>query len=324
MKKPLIILTGPTAVGKTELSVKLAKAVNGEIISADSMQVYKYMNIGTAKITPEEMSGIRHYLIDELEPDEEFNVVRFKEYADRYIAQIYARGKLPIIVGGTGFYIQAVLYGIEFKENGENTSYRKELEALAAAKGAFFLHSELKEADPASAGAIHPNNIKRVIRALEYFKQTGSRISEHNEEQRRKESPFHFCYFVLNNEREVLYDRINRRVDQMLEQGLVDEVKRLLDRGYAKDLVSMQGLGYKEIIPYLEGECTLEEAVSVIKRDTRHFAKRQLTWFKRERDVTWINKKEYGSEESVLLDALLEVLREKGIPFHAEKEVNEP
>jgi tRNA dimethylallyltransferase len=319
MKKPLIILTGPTAVGKTELSIKLAKAIDGEIISADSMQVYKYMNIGTAKITPEEMCGVKHYLIDEFEPDEEFNVVKFKECADKYMEEIYSRGKIPIIVGGTGFYIQAVLYGIDFEENGEDTSYREELEALAVNKGSELLHSRLREIDPVSAETIHPNNVRRVIRALEYYEQTGNRISEHNEEQRQKDSPYQFSYFVLNTDRDVLYDRINQRVDLMLEQGLVQEVQQLLDMGYTKDLVSMQGLGYKEIITYLEGNDSLEDAVYIIKRDTRHFAKRQLTWFKREREVSWIDKNKYDNDETKILNVLLNELSQKGILINTEK-----
>lgn len=317
MKKPLIILTGPTAVGKTDLSIKLAKAVNGEIISADSMQVYKHMNIGTAKIMPSEMGGIKHYLIDELDPQDDFNVVKFKEYAEKYMAEIYAKNKVPIIAGGTGFYIQAVLYGINFEENEEDTSsgvsYRKELETLAQEKGSLYLHSMLQIADPESAQSIHPNNVKRVIRALEYYKQTGNKISEHNEEQRQKESPYHFCYFVLNNKRDVLYERINKRVDIMMEQGLLQEVKHLLDIGCTKDMVSMQGLGYKEIIEYLEGKCTLEEAVYILKRDTRHFAKRQLTWFKREKDVIWVNKDQYNDQEDKVLEAIIKEIKIKNL-----------
>jgi tRNA dimethylallyltransferase len=310
-KKPLIILTGPTAVGKTELSVKLAKVVNGEIISADSMQVYKHMNIGTAKIKKEEMGGIPHHLIDILEPKEEFNVVKFKEYTLQAMEEIYNKGKIPIIVGGTGFYIQAVLYGINFEENGEDTAYRGKLEEAAKEKGGAFLHEKLKEVDPSAAETIHPNNIKRVIRALEYFEQTGNRISEHNEEQRSKESPYRFCYFVLNNDRDILYERINKRIDIMLEQGLVEEVRSLLKNGCTKEMVSMQGLGYKEIIEYLQGNCTLEEAVYLLKRDTRHFAKRQLTWFRREKEVSWIQKNEYGDKEDLVLEALLEELKKK-------------
>lgn len=317
MKKPLVILTGPTAVGKTDLSIKLAKAINGEIISADSMQVYKDMDIGTAKIMESEMGGIKHYLIDEFSPHEDFNVVKFKEYAEKYMNEIYEKNKIPIIVGGTGFYIQAVLYGIDFEKNDEDTSdhisYRKELENLAQEKGPLFLHSMLQEIDPVSAEAIHSNNIKRVIRALEYYKQTGNKISGHNEEQRQKDSPYQFCYFVLNNKREVLYERINKRVDVMMEHGLIEEVKHLLDMGCKKDMVSMQGLGYKEIIAYLEGECTLEEAVYILKRDTRHFAKRQLTWFKREKDVIWMNKDQYNDDESKILEAIIKEIQSKNI-----------
>lgn len=313
MKKPLIILTGPTAVGKTELSIRLAREINGEIISADSMQVYKYMDIGTAKISQKEMQGIRHYLIDELEPDEEFNVVKFKECACNYMEKIYAKGKIPILAGGTGFYIQAVLYGIDFKDNKEDTSYRQQLEEIYKKEGAVFLHNRLLEIDPLSAAAIHPNNVKRVIRALEYYNQTGSRISEHNEEQRNKESPYNFCYFVLNDDRSVLYDRINRRVELMMENGLVREVEYLLKKGCTTDMVSMQGLGYKEIAAYLAGECSLQEAVYTIKRDTRHFAKRQLTWFKREKEVIWIQKNQYNNDENKILDAVIDIIISKNI-----------
>lgn len=312
-KRPLVIITGPTAVGKTELSIKLAKTIQGEIISADSMQVYKRMDIGTAKIKQEEMGGIPHYLIDILEPSDEFNVVKFKEYCLQAMEEIYEKGKIPIIVGGTGFYIQAVLYGINFEENGEDTKYRTNLEAAAAERGSGYLHDKLKEVDFAAAEAIHPNNVKRVIRALEYYEQTGNRISEHNEEQRSKESPYQFCYFVLTNHRDVLYERINQRVDLMLKQGLVQEVMNLLNSGCTKEMVSMQGLGYKEIIEYLQGGCTLKEAVYLLKRDTRHFAKRQLTWFRREKEVSWIAKNEYENSDSLVLEALLEELKKKTI-----------
>lgn len=311
-KKPLIILTGPTSVGKTALSIALAKAVDGEIISADSMQVYKYMDIGTAKITKEEMSGVPHYLIDELEPNEEFNVVKFQQLAKKYMTQIYERNKIPILVGGTGFYIQAVLYDIDFTENETDTSYRTYLEQLVQERGVEYLHSLLTEADPKSAKAIHPNNSKRVIRALEYLKLTGSKISEHNEEQRKKEAPYQFCYFVLNKDRAKLYETINHRVDLMMKQGLLEEVKALSQKGFSRDMVSMQGLGYKELLAYLDGEYTLEEAIEILKRDTRHFAKRQLTWFKREKDVTWINKDEFQNEDE-LLQHLLAILRKKSI-----------
>lgn len=302
MKKPLIILTGPTAVGKTELSIELARAVDGEIISADSMQVYKHMDIGSAKITERDMQGIKHYLIDELEPWEEFNVVKFKQYADKYIKEIYKKGKIPILTGGTGFYIQAVLYDIDFTETKEDTSYREELESLAAEYGPKYLHDLLKEVDQESAKQIHYNNIKRVIRALEFNKQTGLKISDHNREEREKESPYDFKYFVLNDDRKLLYDRIDKRIDIMLEKGLVDEVKKLKAMGCTKDMLSMQGLGYKEILSYLDGDISLDEAVYILKRDTRHFAKRQLTWFRRERSVIWVNKNEFGSDKGLILD----------------------
>ena len=311
MKRPLIILTGPTAVGKTKASIGLAKALNGEIISADSMQVYKYMDIGSAKIRPEEMQGVKHYLIDELEPDEEFHVVKFQQMAKEAMEVIYAQGKIPIVVGGTGFYIQALLYDIDFTESNEDNSYRQELEQLADEKGAEYLHEMLRAIDPVSADTIHANNVKRVIRALEFYHQTGEKISEHNEQERAKDSPYDFCYFVLNDDREKLYERINLRIDQMLEEGLVDEVKALKNKGYTRDMVSMQGLGYKEILDYLNGKCTLEEAIYILKRDTRHFAKRQLTWFRRERDVIWIEKPSYDYDEDKILEAMLKSIRER-------------
>ena len=311
MKKPLIILTGPTAVGKTKASIGLAKALNGEIISADSMQVYKYMDIGSAKIQPEEMDGIKHYLIDELEPNEEFHVVRFQQMAKQAMEEIYAQNKIPIVVGGTGFYIQALLYDIDFTDGNEDTDYRQELEALAAKEGAEALHALLQEVDPESANVIHANNVKRVIRALEFYKQTGERISEHNEQERQKEAPYDFCYFVLNDQRARLYDRINLRIDQMLETGLIEEVQALNDKGYTKDMVSMQGLGYKEILDYLNGVCTLEEAIYILKRDTRHFAKRQLTWFRRERDVIWVDKDRYDYNDETILKVMLQHIKER-------------
>ncbi|BBF42230.1 tRNA dimethylallyltransferase [Lachnospiraceae bacterium KM106-2] len=309
-KQPLIILTGPTAVGKTALSIGLAKAVNGAIISADSMQVYRKMDIGTAKITKEEMQGVKHYLIDVLDPAEDFNVVLFQKLAKEAMKEIYANGQIPIVVGGTGFYIQALLYDIDFEQEEADQTYRHELEALAEEKGAEYLHDKLREVDEKSAEAIHANNVKRVIRALEFFHQTGQKMSDHNEKERIKESAYNSAYFVLTNDREVLYDRINRRIDQMEELGLIEEVKALKEEGYGRDLVSMQGLGYKEILSYLDGEITLEEALYILKRDTRHFAKRQLTWFKREKDVIWYDKSKYFSEEEILT-SMIEVMKEK-------------
>lgn len=312
-KKPLVVLTGPTAVGKTAASIGLAKAIDGEIISADSMQVYRHMDIGSAKITTEEMQGVRHHLIDVLEPEEEFNVATFQKMAKEAMEDIYSRGKIPILVGGTGFYIQALLYDIDFEQGEENTAYRRELESYAKEYGAQALHDRLRAVDPKSAESIHANNVKRVIRALEYYQETGMKISDHNETERAKESPYRFAYFILNDIRSHLYDRINRRVDQMEEQGLVDEVERLKARGCTKDMVSMQGLGYKEILDYLNGNCSLEEAIEILKRDTRHFAKRQLTWFRREREVIWIQKEEYQYDEQKILQAMLAILREKEI-----------
>nr|WP_314463384.1 tRNA (adenosine(37)-N6)-dimethylallyltransferase MiaA [uncultured Clostridium sp.] len=285
MMKPLIIITGPTAAGKTDLSVRLAQAIGGEIISADSMQVYRHMDIGSAKITEEEKKGIPHYLIDVLGPEEEFNVAVFQKMAKDAVNTIYSHGNIPIVTGGTGFYIQALLYDIDFTETGEDSSIREELETIGREKGGEYLHELLHKIDPDSAGEIHPNNKKRVIRAIEYFRQTGEKISEHNRREREKSSPFDFLYYTVNMDREVLYQRIDRRVDLMMERGLVEEVKRLKEMGCTRDMVSMQGLGYKEILDYLQGACALEDAVYILKRDTRHFAKRQITWFKRERDV---------------------------------------
>ena len=313
MKKPLIVLTGPTAVGKTSLSIALARAVEGEIISADSMQVYKHMDIGSAKIKKEEMEGIPHYLIDVLEPDEEFHVVRFQEMAKEAMKEIYSKGKIPILTGGTGFYIQAVVKDIDFSQDTEKSSVRERLENLAQEKGGEYLHELLAQRDPESAEKIHPNNIKRVIRALEYYELTREKISLHNEREGEKVSPYNTAYFVLNDHRERLYEKIDRRVDQMLDEGLVEEVRRLAQMGYTRDMVSMQGLGYKEILAYLEGEYSLEEAVYVLKRDTRHFAKRQLTWFRREKDVIWVNKPDFDYDDKKILEYILENCKKRGI-----------
>ena len=292
MKKPLIVLTGPTAVGKTSLSISLAKAVNGEIISADSMQVYKGMDIGSAKIRKEEMQGVTHYLVDILEPEEEFHIVKFQELAKAAMEEIYAKGKIPILVGGTGFYIQAVTRDIDFTQAEQETSYREELEQLAKEKGTEYLHEKLREVDPKSAENIHANNVKRVIRALEFY---------------------NLAYFVLTAPREILYERIDRRVDQMMEEGLLEEVKSLRERGCHRGMVSMQGLGYKEILAYLEGEYPLEEAVRILKRDTRHFAKRQLTWFRREQDVIWVDKEQFHWNEAEILEYMMSVLKERDL-----------
>ncbi len=309
---PLIILTGPTAVGKTALSIGLAKAVGGEIISADSMQVYRGMDIGTAKITPSEMQGVPHHLIDILDPEEPFHVAAFQEYCNRCIREIHERGHIPILVGGTGFYIQAVLYDIDFTQTDADTAYRNLLQEQAETQGAEVLHRQLSQVDPEAAEQIHPNNVKRIIRALEYYRQTGQKISAHNREEQKKIPPYHFRYYVLSLPREILYERINRRVDQMRHDGLENEVRRLSDAGCTRELVSMQGLGYKEILQAFDGEITMEEAYGKIKQETRHFAKRQFTWFRRERNVTWLDKTQFASEQA-LLEYCIRDLQEQGI-----------
>lgn len=300
-KRKLVILTGPTAVGKTALSIALAKAINAEIISADSMQVYCDLDIGSAKITPEEMGGIRHHLVDCLDPFEAFNVYRFKKMAKDAMETIYAQDKIPLIVGGTGFYIQALLYDIDFSEEEVIGSYRTELERIAAEGGVAELHQRLAKADPVSAETIHVNNVKRVVRALEYHHDTGERISEHNARMRKKASPYDFHYFVLVQEREELYRRIDERVDRMMEKGLADEVKRLREMGLSAGDLSMQGLGYKELLRYYDGAYDMEEAVRIIKRDTRHFAKRQMTWFRREKGVIMVNKRDFDEDDEKIL-----------------------
>lgn len=298
-ERPLVVLTGPTAVGKTALSIALARAIQGEIISADSMQVYRGMDIGSAKIRKEEMDGVPHHLLDILEPDEPFNVMIFQKLAKKAIEGIYDRGNIPILTGGTGFYIQSVLYDISFTEESD-TTVRERLEREAAEKGAAYLHEKLAKVDPATAENIHANNVKRVIRALEFYELNGYPLSEHNERERQRKSPYLFRYYVLNEPREQLYERIERRVDHMMTQDLVAEVQALKERGCTRDMVSMQGLGYKEILDYLAGVCTLEEAIDTIKKETRHFAKRQLTWFRREREVTWVERDRFENEQELL------------------------
>ena len=299
MKKPLIVIGGPTACGKTGFSIKLAKEIGGEIISADSMQVYRYMDIGTAKVTPEEADGVPHYLIDEFDPDEEYNVMLFQQKAKAYMEQIWAKGKVPVLVGGTGFYINALLYDNDFTETENDTSYREECYRLAQEQGPEVLFERLKEVDPEYAEIMHANNVKRVTRALEYHYLTGQKFSEHNAEQKEKETPYDAAVIILNMDREKLYERIELRIDIMMEQGLLEEVKGLLDRGYTPDLVSMQGIGYKEFIPYFNGECTLEEAVTQLKTNTRRFAKRQLTWFRRQIDGLWVDLSKSTGEEAM-------------------------
>ncbi len=312
-KKSLVILTGPTAVGKTALSIALAKKLNAGIISADSMQVYKHMDIGSAKITPAEMQGVSHDLVDVYMPWEEFHVVRFQKDAKAAMERLWDGNRLPLVVGGTGFYIQALLYDIDFTEEESDPALRASYEAIAKQEGAQALHARLQTVDPKSAQEIHANNIRRVIRALEFYEKTGTPISAHNERERARSSPYRFAYFVLTDDREKLYARIDARVDTMMERGLLAEVKALQDMGCKRDMTAMQGLGYKELFAYLAGECSLEEAVRIIKRDTRHFAKRQLTWFKRERDVTWIDKSAFDYDKEKILSYILEIIEERGI-----------
>lgn len=311
MKKPLIVIGGPTACGKTGFSIQLAKKIGGEIISADSMQVYRYMDIGTAKVTPEEADGVPHYLIDEFDPDEEYNVMIFQQKAKAYMEEIWAKGKVPILVGGTGFYINALLYDNDFTETENDTSYREECYKLAQEQGPEVLFERLKEVDPAYAEIMHANNVKRVTRALEYHYLTGQKFSEHNAEQKEKESPYDAAVIILNMDREKLYERIELRIDLMMEQGLLEEVKGLLEKGYAPDLVSMQGIGYKEFVPYFNGECTLEEAVTQLKTNTRRFAKRQLTWFRRQIDGLWVDLGNATGEKA--MEDVLSYLKQQNI-----------
>ncbi len=308
--KNLVVITGPTAVGKTDISIKLAKEINGEIISADSIQVYKDLNIGSAKITEDEMDGVKHYLIDVLEPTDDFDIYTFKQMAEDAIEEIYAKGKVPIIVGGTGFYIQSVLYDVDFEETEVDMEYRKELEELAKINGNEYVHKMLEEVDPEYAAGIHPNNLKRVIRALEFYHENNIPLSEHNAEQKENESPYNFAYYVLNDDRDVLYDRINKRVDLMFEEGLVDEVKAL---GLDKTNQSMQGIGYKEVLEYLNDNLSLEETKELIKKNTRHFAKRQLTWFRHEKVVQMIDYRDFDRDVNKVLAFMLKDLEEKGI-----------
>ncbi len=305
--EPLVILTGPTGVGKTELSISLAKAIGGEIISADSMQVYRGMDVGTAKILPGEMQGVVHYGIDLIEPTDPWAVTRFVEMAQEAIRKIRANDHIPIVVGGTGFYIQALLKGLSYEEEPEDTAYRDELAGIDKET----LHARLAEVDPVSAAAIPAGNKKRVIRALEYYHFHGRPISELNKQQRETASPYNFAYFVLTLERSALYERINRRVDAMIAGGLAEEVQGLVAGGMPEQCPAMLAIGYRQMLPYLHGECTLAEAGEQIKLETRHFAKRQMTWFRREEDAVLLPKDNADTEE--LLSEMLRVLREKEI-----------
>ncbi len=297
----MIIVAGPTASGKSAAAVELAERLNGSVISADSMQVYRGMDIGSAKITAEEMRSIPHYLIDCAQPSESWNVVRFQAEAKEALKDIYQKERLPVLAGGTGFYIQALLYDIDFTQMDEDGAFRKELEETAKAQGPEKLWEMLQQVDPEAAQAIHPHNVKRLIRALEFARQSGGeKISEHNKTQRSRPAAYDAIFFVLTMDRAKLYARIDARVDMMMEQGLLEETRKLRESGLAPEAVSMQGLGYKELYAYLDGRiASLEEAVTLIKRNTRHFAKRQLTWFKREKDVIWVNRDDFADEQAM-------------------------
>jgi tRNA dimethylallyltransferase len=299
---PLIILTGPTAVGKTELSINIAKSLNCEIISADSMQVYKYMDVGTAKITHDEMQGVKHYLIDEVEPDFEFSVAEFQQRSKKYIKEIYIKDKLPLITGGTGLYLNSLIYNMDFAKSDANNEIREKLNNEPEEFGTIYLHNKLKELDIQAASRIHPNNTKRIIRALEVCYQ-GKQMDDFSQDLKYNPE-YKPIIIVLNRDRQHLYDRINRRVDIMIENGLIDEVKKLLSMGYSKDMVSMQGIGYKEIIKYLDGEYSLDEAIEIVKRDSRRYAKRQITWFKRYEEAKWFDLDEYIDLQKLEIDIL--------------------
>lgn len=285
MKPKVIVIVGPTASGKTSASINVAKKLNGEIISADSMQVYREMNIGTAKVTKEEADGIKHYLVDVVNPDEVFNVTKYKEMAEVAIEEILAKGKTPIIVGGTGLYVSTLINGIEFAEVGEDVEYREQMTALAEEKGAEYLHDELRKVDPDAADAIEMNNIRRVVRALEIFKLTGKTKTQLDIES-RKEVKYDYRVYGIDTPREELYNRINIRVDKMFEEGLLEEVKYVNEK-YKISSTAIQGLGYKEVIEYIDGKVTYEEMIEKLKMETRRYAKRQLTWFRREEQIKW-------------------------------------
>lgn len=306
MKKiPIIILTGPTAVGKTNLSIDLAKELNAEIISADSMQIYKYMDIGSAKVTLDEMQGVKHYLVDEVTPDYVFSVSEFQKRADDYIEKINDENKKVLVTGGTGLYLNSLIYNMDFAKSDANNELREKLRIELEENGIDYMHNKLKELDPEAAQRIHKNNTKRVIRALEVC-LSGEKMNDFSNDLKFNEK-YNPIIIVLNREREHLYERINKRVDIMMDNGLIDEVKNLLKMGYTKDMISMQGIGYKEIIKYLDGEYTLDEAIDIIKRDSRRYAKRQLTWFRRYDDAKWFNLDEYSDSQVLKNDIIMHI-----------------
>lgn len=307
MTTPLIILTGPTAVGKTDLSIQLAKAVDAEIVSADSMQIYKYMDIGSAKVTEEEMQGVKHYLVDEIEPDMPFSVSEYKRMAEEYIDEISSRGKNVIVTGGTGLYLNSLIYDMDFGKSDANQELREELNKELEENGPAYMYEKLVSLDKEAAERIHPNNTKRVIRAIEVA-MSGEKMNDFSKDLRYNKK-YRPIVIVLNRDRQALYDRINLRVDIMLKNGLIEEVKGLLEKGYTKDMISMQGIGYKEIIKYFDGEYTLDEAIEIIKRDSRRYAKRQLTWFRRYEDAKWFEIDKFDSAEE-LKNAVVSYVKE--------------
>lgn len=300
MKLPLLCIVGPTAVGKTALSIEVADRLNGEIISGDSMQVYRYMDIGTAKPTAAERKRVFHHLIDILEPDEQFSVADFQREVFKLVPQIVSRNNLPVLVGGTGLYLKAVVDQYDFGECKADWNLRRNLKEQAQKYGHKYLYQQLKKVDPPAAEKIHPHDLKRIIRALEVYRSTGRPISSQGKKTPEKKLPLNFFITGLTMNRKRLYDRINKRVDKMMEKGLEEEVKNLLQRGYNPNLVSMQGLGYRHIINYIQERYTKEEAVELIKRDTRRFAKRQLTLFRRDKRIKWLNLDEFTQEEEII------------------------
>ncbi len=305
-KKPIVIITGPTAVGKTSLSIQLAKEIDAQIISADSMQIYKYMDIGSAKVTEEEMQGVKHYLIDEVSPDYAFSVSEFQERANKYIKEIDSENKSVIVTGGTGLYLNSLIYDMDFANSNSNNELRESLRIELEENGIDYMHDKLRALDEDSANRIHKNNTKRVIRAIEVC-MSGEKMNDFTNDLKLNED-YQSIIIVLNRDRAHLYERINKRVDIMMESGLIQEVKNLLDMGYTKENISMQGIGYKEIVNYLEGQYDLDEAIELIKRGSRKYAKRQLTWFRRYNDALWYNLDEYDNEDK-LKDDILSIIK---------------
>jgi len=285
----VIVIAGPTASGKTALGIRLAEWIGGEVISADSMQVYKYMDIGTAKPTLQERKGIKHYLIDEVTPDQEFSVAKFQAKALEYIKEITNKGLIPIIVGGTGLYINSLIHNIQYAKVPVDYNYRERLKTIAGKESSMFLHDELKKIDVEAAGRIHPNDLKRVIRALEIYDQTGINMSSHIVASRLNPSEYSYIMLCLKMDRQRLYFRINERSEEMFKKGLIDEVRNLMKLGYSRYSTAMQGLGYKEAFWFLDGQTTIEETIELLKRNTRRYAKRQMTWFKKMKEIKWFD-----------------------------------